>query len=170
MKVGSSADGKRILTRSNSDAYNIYDTNTGSLINSFQLSASMASINHDGSIIALSVDEKLRLYKVETGEPINDYDDLYATDLQFDMSGKWLLLYLKNYDGLNILNLDTKENYNIENLYGQWGNSFNFDGSAYANKYIVSDDDRYIAIGSIIFDMPERSIFEKLHEPKRRWD
>ena len=96
MKVGSSADGKRILTRSNSDAYNIYDTNTGSLINSFQLSASMASINHDGSIIALSVDEKLRLYKVETGEPINDYDDLYAADLQFDMSGKWLLLYLKN--------------------------------------------------------------------------
>lgn len=167
MKVGSSADGKRILTRSNSDAYNIYDTNTGSLINSFQLSASMASINHDGSIIALSVDEKLRLYKVETGEPINDYDDLYAADLQFDMSGKWLLLYLKKYDGLNILNLDTKENYFIENLYGQWGNSFNFDGSAYANKYIVSDDDRYIAIGSIIFDMPERSIFKKLHEPKK---
>lgn len=82
------------------------------------------------------MDEKLRLYKVETGEPINDYDDLYAADLQFDMSGKWLLLYLKKYDGLNILNLDTKENYFIENLYGQWGNSFNFDGSAYANNIL----------------------------------
>lgn len=167
MKVGSSADGKRILTRSNGNVYNIYDTHTGNLINSFQQSASMASINHDGSIIALSENEKLRLYKVETGEQINEYNNLYAADLQFDMSGKWLLLYLKKYDGLNILNLDTKENYLIENLYGQWGDSFNFGGSIYANKYIVSDDDRYIAIGSIVFDMADGSIFKKLHEPEK---
>lgn len=167
MKVGSSADGKRILTRSNSDTYVIYDTKTGNLINTFRQSASMASINHDGSIIALSEDDKLRLYKVETGEKIDDYDGLYAADLQFDISGKWLLLYLKNYDGLNILNLDTKENYHIENLYGQWGNSFNFDGSVYANKYIVSDDNRYIAVGSIIFDMANGSIFKKLSEPEK---
>ena len=167
MIVCSSADGKRILTKSNSDVYNVYDTHTGNLINSFGQSASMASINHDGSIIALSEDDELGLYKVETGERINDYNGLYAADLQFDMSGKWLLLYLENYDGLNILNLDTKENYHIEALYGQWGNSFNFSGNKFANKYIVSDDKRYIAIGSIIFDMSDGSIFKKLVESEK---
>jgi len=167
MKVGSSADGKRVLTRSNSGAYNVYETITGHLINTFKQPASMASINYNGSIIAMNENEKLRLYRVDSGEQINEYNSLYAADLQFDMSGKWLLLYLKEYDGLNILNIDTKENYSIDSLYGQWGNSFNFDGSVYANKYIVSDDNRYIAIGSIIFDMADGSLFKKLHDSEK---
>ena len=168
MKIGSSADGKRLLTNdSKNGTYNVYDCYSGSLINSFpSLSSSKASINFNGSIIAINENEKLRLYQVDSKEQINEYNGLYASDLQFDQSGKWLLLYLGENDALNIINIDTKENYYIDCLDNQWHNSFNFDGSAYANKYIVSDDNRYIAIGSNIYDMADGSLYKRLNKSR----
>lgn len=166
MKVGSSADGKRLLTNdSNNGTYNVFDYYSGTLVNSFpSSSSSKASINYNGSIIAINENEKLRLYQVDSKEQINEYNDLYASDLQFDQSGKWLLLYLGEYDALNIINIDTKENYYIDSLNNQWHNSFNFDGSSYANKYIVSDDNRYIAIGANIYDMADGSLYKRLNK------
>lgn len=162
MMVGSSADGKRFLTENYKDgSYNVYETTSGRLVNSFS-SATMASINYNGTIIAISRNDKLSLYQVDSGAKIEEYANLYATNLQFDESGKWLLLYLENCDALNILNIETKENYYIENVHNQWGNSFNFDGNLYGNKYIVSDDGRYIAVGANIYDMADGSLFKTL--------
>lgn len=165
--LGASVDGKRFLTRSAKNEYRIYDSNSGHLIRSFTSKASRASINYNGTIIAFSENDKLILYRVETGEKINEYNDLYAADLQFDQSGKWLLLYLEKYDALNVLNLDTKENYSVDTLDGQWVNSFNGYGDDDSKKYIVSDDDRYIAIGSNVYDMKDGTLLKRLREPEQ---
>lgn len=163
MYVGSSADGARFLTEdSNTHAYHVYDTYSGNLINSFKTPASMASISGDGKILAMSEKERLALYKIDTGEKIHENENLYAASLQFDESGKWLLLYLEKYDALNILNLTTHESYSIDELQGQWEQSMNYTGQNYANKYFVSDDDRYIAIGGSIYNIVDGTMFKKL--------
>lgn len=162
--LGSSIDGGRICTLdSNMEVCNVYDTNTGSVINSFQVNGK-ASINYNGKILAYTENERLRLYNIDTGQSIETYNDLYAVDSQFDQSGKWLLLNLEKYEIVNVLDLETDQMYSIEipQLQKKWYSSFCFSGHAFANKYIISDDNRFLAIGGEIYDMADNSLFKKI--------
>lgn len=165
MIVSPSADGKRFLTCDNNNHYNVFDTQTGKLLKTFTEKCKTASINHDGSVVALSVNDKLKLYDIDKNREIPGVSNLYAADLKYDESGKWLLLYLENYQAVNVYNPDTKESYQIDlknNNY--WGNSFNFTGNYYGNKYIMSDDNRYLAIGPRLYDLPTGKLISVLKD------
>lgn len=169
MIVSASTDGSRLMTVDDGGTYKVFDTSTGNIIREFP-GFTAASINHDGRIAAFAKDDGLYLTDVDTGQSIGSHDGEYAADLQFDESGRWLLIYLEKYNTVRILNLETGEDYQLENpdLQESWGNSFNYTGEMYANKYYVSDDGRYLAIGRKVLDMTNGSevlAFEKDSEP-----
>lgn len=169
MIVSASTDGSRLMTVDDGGTYKVFDTSTGNIIREFP-GFTAASINHDGRIAAFAKDDGLYLTDVDTGQSIGSHDGEYAADLQFDESGRWLLIYLEKYNTVRILNLETGEDYQLENpdLQESWGNSFNYTGEMYANKYYVSDDGRYLAIGHKVLDMTngnEILAFEKDSEP-----
>lgn len=163
MIISPSADGRRFLTRdTNTEEFRVFDTGSGNLIITFKGKYGLASINHNGNIVAFSENGKLRLFDISNNRFFSDVEDFYASDLQFDESGKWLLMYLENYNCVHVYNPDTKESYFIEDIAEPWYSSYNFDGNSYGNKYIVSDDDRFVAIGTVIYDLYTREPFKKL--------
>ncbi len=166
--LNSSVDGRRFCALDCNGICNIYDTNSGCLVNFFQVDGK-SSLNYNGRILAYTDNERLRLYNVDTGESIDIHNSLYASDLQFDQSGKWLLLNLEKYDVVNILNLETEQSYSVDiaDLQDKWWNSFCFDSHMYANKYIISDDNRFLAIGGEIYDMADNSLYKKLDSSEK---
>lgn len=170
--LGSCANGNRILAYSQNHFY-IYDSQSLQLIQSIKATGTNASLNYNGGILALDEDNRLKLYNVKTGKLLDEYKNNYIELTRFDQSGKWLVLYLKDYNILRILNIETNESYHIEEADGCWDealyNSFRFDGGdplygIPGDKYIVSDDGRYFAIAGKIYDMTEGTLYKTLVE------
>ena len=105
---------------------------------------------------------------METGEPIimENVNNLHVSDLKFDRSGKWLLLYMEDNDAVSILNIDTQDVFSIDKLYESWENSFNYSQIESEHNFIVSDDNAYIAIGPSIYRMMDGSLFKRLCDPE----
>lgn len=169
--VFSSNDGSRFLTReSEAPVFNIWDTQRGEIIQSFVISGSTGSISGDGKVFATIENEKVKLYDIDSKNELSLLGVDYANELQFDQSGKWLLLYLGKYDKIRIVNLSSGEDYLIpSDSYAShktdWSDSYNFDGSYYANKYYVSDDGAYIAVGKYIYQLSSGKIIKQLESP-----
>lgn len=167
MIVSPSADGRRYLTvDSDNEEYRLYDSETDSLIMAFNGNYRSASINHNGNLVAFSENDSLRLFDIRNNRFLSGVEGFYNNALQFDESGKWLLMYLEDYNEVRIYNPDTKEFYYIPRISDNWYSSYNFDGNIYGNKYIVSDDNRYIAIGPEIYDLHTGNLFKKLEYGK----
>ncbi|MBO6081741.1 MAG: toll/interleukin-1 receptor domain-containing protein [Bacteroidales bacterium] len=163
MLIGSSADGRRFLTEDKDGDYNVFDTPSCRLVRSFAKGAYTASINHDGSIVALCEDGRAVLYRTDTGERVPGVPDLPAETLQFDQSGRWLLAF--HDGGAALFNPDTGGIRLIGSLDDGWEDGFNFDGNIYGSKYYVSDDDRYAAVGNTIYSLSDGSPFKRLDDP-----
>ena len=160
--VGSSGDGSRFLTEDESSGrYNVFDTPSCRLVRSFP-NAYFASINHDGGIVAFCRDSSAALFRVDTGERMDGVPELPAETVQFDESGRWLLVFKDG--GVTLLNPDTNEIHTIGDLDDHWRDCFNFSGNIYGCKYFVSDDDCYAAIGNTIYSMADGSVLKRLDD------
>lgn len=166
--ISSSYDGSRCLMyNTESKAFAVWDVQNHSVIRSFLSESGCGSISGDGQVLVLVEDKEFKLYDIDTGNIIPWNGNCNAHKLQFDQSGNWLLLYLKETENVRILNLETKEDYllDVDIPEEEWGSSFNSCGDIYSNKYIVSEDGKYVAIAGKIYDMPKGNLFFELKNP-----
>lgn len=166
--AGSSADGRRFLTYDSHGNYYVYDSFSGELIHSFEGGYYTGSLNCDGSVVALTDSLELSVFQVDTGEPafVEKTQHLSASDLQYDQSGRWLLLYQKEYGIVDVVNQDLELRCSIDIPHDDWEYSFIFSEVNDANKYFVSDDNNYIAIGPNIYSMVDGALFKRLCDPE----
>lgn len=163
--VSSSKGGERCLMYDDTtNTFAVCDVFRKCIVRTFASTNGFGSISGNGKILALVENEKIKLFDIDTGNEIYFTDGCYAEELQYDQSGDWLLLYLKDYNCVRILNIITHEDYLMDIVLPEqeWGGSFNFTGQVYGNKYIVSEDGNYVAIAGKIYDMPKRRLFLEL--------
>lgn len=166
--VSSTNRGERcLLYNSDTRTFIVFDTFHKNIISTFPSAYGQGSISGDGKTLALIENEQFKLYDTETGNDVHYTDGRYAHELQFDQSGNWLLLYLKQTEHVRILNLKTKEDYflDVDIPEQEWGSSFNFSGQVYGNKYIVSGDGKYVTIAGKVYDMAKGCLFFELKNP-----
>ena len=165
--VSCSTDGSRFLiSRSDPDQFDVYSTFSGQIVRSFPALSHYGSLSGDGKIFATIENERLRLFSVDSGEPLETeaLGNAYATNLQFDESGRWLLLDLTQSKVVRAINLSTGEDYIIGNDRTEvsLGNSLNHFGDMYSDKYYVSDDNAYICIDNRIYEMSSGILVKQL--------
>lgn len=156
-----SADGNRFATSSNGKIY-VWDIETEKLVNIFE--GGSASLNYDGSVLATSQNGYNVMYNTDNKSIYNIGATDYCEDVRYDGTGKFLVLWLKKYNTIRLLNMQTNEDYLIEDSTfsdGFCSIEHPFVNNEY-NGFVMSNDYKFIVLNNKIFDIVHGTMIKKL--------